>query len=104
MIPWISYIISTAVSSSLTLAASEETHNGFVGKSTLTIIFEILGIVVCLFLCAVFSGLNLGLLALDRINLKILYDLGNDTDRKRVRKIMRVRKNGFILFILIIFI
>jgi metal transporter CNNM len=47
--------------------------------------------------CALFSGLTLGLLSLDKINLQILHDLGTDTDRQRVKKILRVRKNGNVL-------
>ncbi|KAA6368717.1 MAG: metal transporter CNNM, partial [Streblomastix strix] len=46
---------------------------------------------------ALFSGLNLGLLSLDRINLQILNDLGTEKDKKRVKKIMRVRKHGNVL-------
>lgn len=54
-------------------------------------------VAVLVLLAAVFSGLNLDLLALDPINLKILFDLGTDKDRKRVKRIMRVRSNGNIL-------
>ncbi|KAA6359725.1 MAG: putative cNMP binding protein [Streblomastix strix] len=43
---------------------------------------------------AIFTGLNLGLLSLDKTRMQILSDLGNETDKKRVKKIMRVRKHG----------
>jgi metal transporter CNNM len=90
-----SAIVGGICASTRFLTASENVS--YEEKNKFVFVFEIVGVVVCLLLCAVFSGLNLGLLALDRINLKILYDLGNDIDRKRVKKIMRVRKNGNVL-------
>ncbi|KAA6358851.1 MAG: putative metal transporter CNNM2 [Streblomastix strix] len=56
-----------------------------------------ISIVFIIFIGALFSGLNLGLLSLDKINLQILNDLGSEKDKRRVKRIMRVRKHGNVL-------
>ncbi|KAH7829724.1 putative metal transporter CNNM2 [Monocercomonoides exilis] len=61
------------------------------------LVLKILAIAVLLCFSAMFSGLNLGLLALDKLNLQILIDLGNEKERKQAAKIMRIRKSGNIL-------
>ncbi|KAA6394719.1 MAG: putative cNMP binding protein [Streblomastix strix] len=64
-------------------------------KSSLLIkILQFAALLLLLFLSAVFTGLNLGLLSLDKTRMQILSDLGTETDKKRIKKIMRVRKHG----------
>ncbi|CAB3224459.1 unnamed protein product [Arctia plantaginis] len=51
-------------------------------------------IVILLMMASLFSGLNLGLMALDRTELKIIANTGTEKERKYARAIMPVRAHG----------
>ncbi|KAA6382098.1 MAG: putative cNMP binding protein [Streblomastix strix] len=62
-------------------------------QSSGIIALKVFAILFLLLMSAIFTGLNLGLIALDKTRMQILSDLGNETDKKRVKN-MRVRKHG----------
>lgn len=55
---------------------------------------SIIIIIVCLSFSSLFSGLNLGLMSLDRTELKILCNTGTSKERKYARIIQPVRDHG----------
>ncbi|XP_062561315.1 unextended protein [Armigeres subalbatus] len=63
-------------------------------ESMLPIWCAILIIIVCLMFSALFSGLNLGLMSLDRTDLKILCNTGTEEEKRYARAIQPVRDHG----------
>lgn len=53
-------------------------------------------VIICICLCfsALFSGLNLGLMSLDRTDLKILCNTGTDSEKRYANAIQPVRDHG----------
>lgn len=56
--------------------------------------FQIISIVILMMLSGMFSGLNLGLMALDPVTLKIIIKSGNKRQKRYAKTIYRVRKHG----------
>lgn len=56
--------------------------------------FQLTIIVVCLSFSSLFSGLNLGLLSLNRMDLKIISNTGTEVERKYAKAIYPVRIHG----------
>ncbi|XP_039515252.1 metal transporter CNNM4 [Pimephales promelas] len=63
-------------------------------KSLLPIWFQIILIACLLVLSGMFSGLNLGLMALDPMELRIVQSCGTDKEKKYARKIEPIRRKG----------
>lgn len=55
---------------------------------------SIVVVITCLCFSALFSGLNLGLMSMDRTELKILKNTGTPTERKYAERIAPVREHG----------
>ncbi|OXU28342.1 hypothetical protein TSAR_003724 [Trichomalopsis sarcophagae] len=64
---------------------------------------SILIILTCLTFSALFSGLNLGLMSLDRTELKILCNTGTEKEKRYARTIQPVRNHGNYLLCSILF-
>ncbi|KAA0716812.1 Metal transporter CNNM4 [Triplophysa tibetana] len=63
-------------------------------KSLLPIWFQVILICCLLVLSGMFSGLNLGLMALDPMELRIVQSCGTDKEKKYARKIEPIRRKG----------
>ncbi|KAG8310765.1 Metal transporter cnnm2 [Homalodisca vitripennis] len=55
---------------------------------------QLLIIVTCLSFSSLFSGLNLGLMSLDRTDLRIICNTGTESERRYARTILPVREHG----------
>jgi len=57
--------------------------------------YIVIAALVVLLLCsAAFSGLNLGVLSIDRTYLEIVMSVGTEKEKKRAKKIAPIRKRG----------
>ncbi|XP_039658212.1 metal transporter CNNM4 isoform X1 [Perca fluviatilis] len=65
-----------------------------VAKSMLPIWLQVILIAFLLVLSGMFSGLNLGLMALDPMELRIVQSCGTDKEKKYARKIEPIRRKG----------
>ncbi|TNN54619.1 Metal transporter CNNM4 [Liparis tanakae] len=65
-----------------------------VAKSLLPIWLQVILICFLLVLSGMFSGLNLGLMALDPMELRIVQSCGTDKEKKYARKIEPIRRKG----------
>ncbi|XP_051970560.1 metal transporter CNNM4-like [Xyrauchen texanus] len=63
-------------------------------SSLLPIWFQVILIICLLVLSGMFSGLNLGLMALDPMELRIVQSCGTDKEKKYARKIEPIRRKG----------
>ncbi|XP_011502174.1 PREDICTED: metal transporter CNNM4 isoform X2 [Ceratosolen solmsi marchali] len=72
-------------------------------KSMLPLWLSIVIIITCLSFSALFSGLNLGLMAIDRTELKILCNTGTEKEKRYARTIQPVRNHGNYLLCSILF-
>ena len=60
----------------------------------MTVWWQIVVTIVCVFLSGTFSGLTLGLMSLDIIDLRVLTESGTEREKKYARRILPVRKHG----------
>ncbi|KAK2575789.1 hypothetical protein KPH14_007174 [Odynerus spinipes] len=72
-------------------------------KKMLPLWLSIVIILLCLGFSALFSGLNLGLMAMDRTELKILCNTGTEKEKQYARTIQPVRNHGNYLLCSILF-
>ncbi|RWS13250.1 metal transporter CNNM4-like protein, partial [Dinothrombium tinctorium] len=74
-----------------------------VKKRLMPIPVQISLIVLCLLLCSLFSGLNLGLMALDLNELQVISSCGTDAEKRYAKMIKPVRKHGNYLLCTLLF-
>ncbi|KAK1868141.1 hypothetical protein I4F81_010636 [Pyropia yezoensis] len=66
-------------------------------------VWQIVVVIICVFLSGAFSGLTLGLLSLDLVDLAVLVESGTPKEVKCARRILPVRKHGnFLLCTLLV--
>ncbi|XP_069475171.1 metal transporter CNNM4 isoform X2 [Ambystoma mexicanum] len=95
-------VLKDYVLCSVALTGKWQVHTGIEGrlrvveekKSMLPLWFQIILILVLLSLSGMFSGLNLGLMALDPMELRIVQNCGTDREKRYARKIEPIRRKG----------
>ncbi|XP_078669084.1 metal transporter CNNM4-like isoform X14 [Branchiostoma floridae x Branchiostoma belcheri] len=87
--PW--FYQGNSTSLQLTTEAEE------VESTLLPLWLQVIFIIILLTLSGLFSGLNLGLMALDPTELKIVQNVGNEKEREYARKIAPLRVHGNLL-------
>jgi len=65
------------------------------------VIWGVIALLLCL--SGLFSGLNLGILSLDKMDLKIMINTGTPRERAHARKIRPIRRNGNLLLCSLVF-
>ena len=72
-------------------------------KRLLPLYFQVLAIIFLLLLSGLFSGLNLGLMSLNKTDLKIIINTGTTDEKKFAAKIAPVRNHGNFLLCCLLF-
>ena len=72
-------------------------------KRLLPLYFQVLSIIFLLLLSGLFSGLNLGLMSLNKTDLKIIINTGTTDEKKFASKIAPVRNHGNFLLCCLLF-
>ena len=92
------------VGSNVTSASGDVimTHQGtefdvvvqFKNRYSLPFGLQVFFLIILLFMSGMFSGLNLGLMSLDKTELQIVINCGNETERNYAKKIQPIRNKG----------